>query len=92
MKDYKRPDPTIPRIEGENPYKHWIKACLNNTVAMSDFSYAGPLTEVANMGNVALLAGKKIEFDVASMKITNDKKANQYLTKKYRKGFDFMPL
>ncbi len=92
MQDYKRPDPTIPRVPGENPYLYWIKACINNTVAMSDFSYAGPLTEVANMGNVALLAGKKIEFDVASMKITNDKKANQYLTKEYRKGFDFMPL
>ncbi len=92
MDDFKRPDPVIPRIEGENSYRHWINACINKTVASSDFSYAGPLTEVANMGNVALLAGKKIEFDVASMKITNDKKANQYLTKEYRKGFDFMPL
>ena len=92
MKDFKRPDPTIPRVEGENSYRHWLKACINGTVAMSDFSYAGPLTEVANMGNVALLAGKKIEFDVASMKITNDKKVNQYLTKEYRKPFDFMPL
>ncbi len=92
MADYRRPDPTIPRVPGENPYLHWINACLNNTVAMSDFSYAGPLTEVANMGNVALMAGEKIEFDVASMKITNVKGANKYLTKKYRKGFDFMPL
>ncbi len=92
MADYKRPAPSIPRVEGENPYLHWIKACINNTTAMSDFSYAGPLTEVANMGNVALLAGEKIEFDVASMKITNSKKANQYLTKEYRKPFDFMPL
>ena len=58
MADYKRPAPSIPRVEGENPYLHWIKACINNTTAMSDFSYAGPLTEVANMGNVALLAGE----------------------------------
>jgi len=92
MKNFTPPEPVIPRIDGENSYRHWIRACTNGTVAQSDFSYAGPLTEVANMGNVALRAGKKIEFDVASMRITNDKKANQYLTKKYRKGFDFMPL
>jgi hypothetical protein len=37
---------------------------------------------------VALHAGTKIEFDVASMKITNDKKANKYLTKHYRRGWE----
>jgi len=92
MKDYKKPDPTIERIPNENPYLHWINACKTGTVASSDFSYAGPLTEMANMGNVALLAGEKIHFDVASMKITNVEAANQFLTKQYRKGFDFMPL
>jgi hypothetical protein len=71
---------------------HWINACKNGTEAVSPFSYAGPLTEFANMGNVALLAGAKIEFDVASMTITNNAAANQFLTKSYRKGFDFMPL
>ena len=92
MKDYKKPDPTIERIPNENPYLHWINACKTGTVASSDFSYAGPLTEMANMGNVALLAGEKVHFDVASMKITNIESANQFLTKQYRKGFDFMPL
>lgn len=92
MKDYKKPDPTIERIPKENPYLHWINACKTGTVASSDFSYAGPLTEMANMGNVALLAGEKIHFDVATMKITNNEAANQFLTKQYRKGFDFMPL
>ena len=92
MKDYKKPDPTIERIPKENPYLHWINACKTGTVASSDFSYAGPLTEMANMGNVALLAGEKIHFDVAAMKITNNEAANQFLTKQYRKGFDFMPL
>lgn len=88
MKDYKKPDPFIPRIPDENPYKNWIESIKNNKKACSDFEYAGPLTEVANMGNVALWAGEKIEFDVAQMKITNVKKANKYLTKEYRKGWE----
>ncbi|MFA7691770.1 MAG: Gfo/Idh/MocA family oxidoreductase [Candidatus Hydrogenedentales bacterium] len=92
MKEYTKPTPTLERIPRENPYLHWINACKTGTTASSDFSYAGPLTEMANMGNVALLAGEKLHFDVASMKITNNEGANQFLTKPYRKGFDFMPL
>ena len=92
MKDYVKPEPTIERIPDENSYMHWINACKNGAQAVSHFDHAGPLTEMANMGNVALLAGEKIEFDVASMTITNNKDANKHLTKKYRKGFDFMPL
>ncbi len=92
MKDFKRPEPSIPRIPGGNSYKHWIECCKKGEKTVSDFSYASPLTEVANMGNVALLAGEKIEFDVASMKVTNSEKANQFLSKEYRKGWDFMPL
>lgn len=92
MKDFTMPTPTLERIPDENPYMHWINACKNGTEAVSPFSYAGPLTEFANMGNVALLAGEKIEFDVASMTITNNAAANKFLTKSYRKGFDFMPL
>jgi predicted dehydrogenase len=88
MKDFKRPEPTIARIEGENPYLNWLACCKTGEQAVSDFSYAGPLTEVANMGNVALWAGEKIEYDVASMKITNVKKANKFLSKKYRKGWE----
>lgn len=92
MEDYTMPAPVIERIPDENSYKHWINACKNGTEAVSPFSYAGPLTEFANMGNVALLAGEKIEFDVASMSITNNPDANKHLSKEYRKGFDFMPL
>ncbi len=92
MEGYTPPAPMIERIPDENPYMHWINACKTGGEAVSPFHYAGPLTEVANMGNVALLAGEKIEFDVASMRITNNKKANDFLTKQYRKGFDFMPL
>ena len=92
MTDYKKPDPVIERIPDENSYLHWINACKAGTQAVSHFDYAGPLTEMANMGNVALAVNDKIEFDVASMHITNSDGANKHLTKEYRKGFDFMPL
>ncbi len=93
MADYVKPDPMIERIPDENSYLHWINACKTDTEASSPFSYAGPLTEVANMGNVALLAGEKLAFDVASMTITNNQAANRFLNRqKYRRGFDYLPL
>ena len=47
------------------------------------------MTEVANMGNVALQAqGKKLEIDVKELKVVNDADANRLLTKEYRKGWE----
>ena len=89
MADYKKPEPTIPRIPRENPYMHWHECIRTGQKSVSDFSYAGPLTEVANMGNVALhCQGRKLEMDVKELKITNDAAANQFLTKEYRKGWE----
>ena len=88
MTDYKRPEPTLTRIKGENPYRNWLEACKGGEPAASNFEYAVPLTTVANMGNVALCAGKRIEFDVKKMKITNDEAANAFLSKEYRKGWE----
>ncbi len=91
MKDYKYPAQTIERIKGEDPYREWTNAIHEGRKAVSDFSYAGKLTEVANFGNVALMSGKKLEWDVEKFEITNDKAANQLLTKEYRTGWE-LPL
>lgn len=89
MADYKQPDETIPRVRGENPYRNWLEGIHEGKKSVSDFSYAGPLTEVANMGNVALHCGdKKLEVDVVNMRITNVPEANKFLTKEYRKGWE----
>lgn len=89
MADYKKPEQTIPRIPGENPYRHWLECIREGKQSVSSFSYGGPLTEVANMGNVALRAqGKKLEINVKELKIVNDADANHLLTKEYRKGWE----
>lgn len=56
-------------------------------LAMSNFDYAGRLTETVLLGNVALRAGKKIEWDGVNMKVTNDADSNQYVTREYRAGW-----
>ncbi|HEX6307130.1 MAG TPA: Gfo/Idh/MocA family oxidoreductase [Longimicrobiales bacterium] len=79
---------TYPRI-GDDHETNWIRACKRETQATSPFEYAAPLTEVMLLGIVALRAGqgKRIVFDPASGRITNDDSANQYLTREYRAGW-----
>jgi predicted dehydrogenase len=86
---YKPPTPWLPRAGG-NHYGEWVQACKENNPkgTMSNFGYAGPLTETVVLGCVAMRARKRIEWDGPEMRITNDEKANQYLKRDYRKGWE----
>jgi hypothetical protein len=88
MADYKMPDETIPRIPQTNHYGDWIQACKGGKPACSNFDYAGPFSEVVLLGNLALRSGKKLLWDGPNMKVTNVPEANQYVTTKYRKGWE----
>ncbi len=57
-------------------------------IAMSNFDYAGPLTEFILLGNVAIKAGTKLQWDGENFKITNNSEANKYLRREYRKGWE----
>ncbi len=47
---------------------------------MSSFDYAGPLSEVVVLGNIALLhPGAILKWDAAKMEITNHEAANKSL-------------
>ena len=86
MKAYGRPPRVLPRSPGHD--REWISACRGGAPAGSDFvKHSGALTEMCLLGNVALRAGKKIEWDGAKMKVTNDEAANRYLHREYRKGW-----
>ncbi|HEX3148747.1 MAG TPA: Gfo/Idh/MocA family oxidoreductase [Gemmataceae bacterium] len=57
-------------------------------LAYSNFDIAGMLTEAMLLGNVAIRAGKKLEFDAAKCMVTNDKAANAFVKTEYRKGWE----
>ncbi len=50
------PAETLPR--GESHYEEWVRACRGGAPPLSNFSYAGPLTEMVLLGNVALVDGQ----------------------------------
>jgi hypothetical protein len=73
------------RADGNNL---WIEAFKNKTQSPGSFLYAGPVSETILLGGVALRAGKRVEYDSASMKITNIPEANKFLVREYRKGWE----
>ena len=86
METYPRPPKTLPRSPGH--YHEFVAACKGGSRAGSDFvDHAGLLSEVCLLGNVALRAQKKLAWDGAQMRITNDEKANQLLRREYRAGW-----
>jgi len=85
MRDTKLPEPFLGR--GVNHYQDWIKACKGGPKPLSNFDYAGPLSETILLGNVAALAGKKLLWDGPKLKITNLPEANKHLRRKYREGW-----
>lgn len=52
------------------------------------FRQAWPITEAVNLYAVALRTGKTLMYDADALKITNDEKANKYLNREYRKGWN----
>ena len=86
MDAYKQPEKTIPRVKDHQ--QDWLQAIRNGTKAGSDFSYGGPLTEIALLGVIAIkMPGVKLEWDAPKMRFTNSPEANQFINPPYRSGW-----
>jgi len=84
-----KPPQTLTRIKTSHE-GNWLEACKTGGQATSNFDYSGPLTEMVTMGNLAIRpenVGKKLEWDGANMRVTNDEKANEYVQMHYREGW-----
>ncbi len=70
-------------------FAEWVMACKGGRAAKSNFvDYAGLLTEVVLLGNVAIRTGTKLEWDAAAMKAGNCPEANQYIHPAFRDGWN----
>jgi hypothetical protein len=85
FKDFTPPPASL--SDQYSQHEEWLMACRTGSPTGSHFGYAGPLTEANHLGNVAYRAGKRIEWNTAEMRITNDIAANQYLGREPRRGW-----
>jgi predicted dehydrogenase len=96
FKGFKKPDQSIPRIpfKGSNDERNkweFVETCRGNYKpgTMSNFGYAGRLTETILVGNLAVRAGEgqRIEWDAKNLVSTNLPDLNQYVQREYREGW-----
>jgi predicted dehydrogenase len=96
MQAYKRPEKTIPRVEGSHE-QDWVRACKAGKTGGANFVYSGPLTEICLLGVIAKRMDARIAWDAAKMRITSVDKpdakpedlafANRMLKREYRSGW-----
>ena len=91
-REYGDPPKKLPRSIGH--YQEWIAACKGGAPGGANFDWAGPLTEVVLLGNVALrlqlreeLTTKRLQWDGEHLRFTNSDTANQFLKTEYRAGW-----
>jgi predicted dehydrogenase len=86
MDAYQKPAKSIPRAKEH--HLDWLDAIRTGGKAGSDFSYGGPLTELAMLGVIAIkVAGTKLDWDSKGMKFRNSPAANAFIKPAYRTGW-----
>jgi predicted dehydrogenase len=86
FEDFKGGPPEIlPRVKGHQ--WEWVEACKGNGKTFSSFDIGGPLTELAQLANLATLVEGPIEYDTLSGEILNSKAASNLLHREYRAGW-----
>ncbi len=73
---------------GRSSGANWIDGIRNNEHPPGSFIQAETITETINLGNIALRVRQKIEYDSENMRITNNERANEFITREYRKGWE----
>jgi predicted dehydrogenase len=70
-----------------NFQKQWINACKGDLKTACNFEYAGNMIEMMMLGLVAYRVGKKISYDGAAGRVTDNPEANALLRRTYRPGW-----
>ncbi len=89
MKEFKQPEKTIPRSPGI--MQEWIQAIKEGKQSSTKWEYSSKLVETMMLGNVAVRVQDKntvLEWDGEKGEITNLPEANEFLGRKYRKGWE----
>ena len=81
--------PTTEKVAPPHPsfVGQWINACKGDLKTSCDFDYAGKMIETLMLGLAAHKAGKVLNYDSATGKVTNYSDVNENLKKEYRKGW-----
>lgn len=80
------PSTGIQLYKSENHYKNWIDSILSRQLPVCDVETGHRTATVCNIGNIAYKLKKPLKWDPVK-ETFNEKEADSWLTKKYRKPF-----
>lgn len=81
-------EPTVTIEESPGHFEEWVNAIRGGKPAASNFpDYAGPLTETVLLGNLAIFANKRVEWNATSMEPTNAPELMSIVKPTYREGY-----
>jgi predicted dehydrogenase len=89
MKDFVKPAQTIERLPaGPAPHhREWLDAIRSGKQSSANFEYSAMLTEIVLLGNLAISARKKIEWDGENMRVKNVEGMERFVKREHRKGW-----
>ncbi len=87
--EFKLPESSIPASMGH--WNEWVHACKTGAPTLCNFDYSGALTETVLLGIVAFRAGAGFQWDAENLKASLPK-AQEYVSKEYRKGYEVVGL
>jgi predicted dehydrogenase len=86
-------DFSMPQVDNGHHWSQWAEACVAGGTPSANFDYSGPLTESVLLGSVAVrFPQTKLEWNSAKLQFDNVKEANQYVRRRYRKGWEIAGL
>jgi predicted dehydrogenase len=85
FKDFAPPPQSIAKSVGH--HREWVEAIKGQGTTLSNFDYAGALTEAVLLGTVAYRSGQRIVWDSANLKVKNSPAAQELIHKEYRQGW-----
>lgn len=86
---FKAPPQTIANSIGH--WNEWINAIRTGGPTTCNFDYSGALTETVLLGVAAFRSGEKVAWNGEELKAGSDK-AQSFISKEYRKGFEVVGL
>jgi len=84
---YGAPKEQTMRVPHQAHEMNWVNAIKGTDTISSPFSFAAHLTEIMLLGVASLRANRKLHYDGAAMRVTNNEAANEFLTRTYRAGY-----
>jgi hypothetical protein len=89
FRDYKLPD-----VPGTHHWSDWAEACIGGPGKPSaHFDYSGPLTEAVLLGSVAVrFPGTTLQWNSAALRFENEPRANEFVRRSYRRGWEVAGL